>query len=206
MGTISKIVQPVGGFQYSVNIYYDMVATVLHKNSSEYEKFISVKQSEFERLRKTVDKYRAFDKIRGSLTDDLAKSCYPLHPYSLLLLPKISELIAQNERTIFTFLSSNERNTVPYFLRKEDSEFPLIDRDGEITEFSKATIKFRSLLNNPDINAHELLFETLFKCFNTQDPTQVVVGVRQAHKEIGENLLNYKKYILDIVKSFNEYF
>lgn len=116
---------------------YDMVATVLHKNSSEYEKFIKIKQSEFERLRKTVNKYRSFDKIRGALTDDLAKSCYPLHPYSLLLLPKISELIAQNERTIFTFLSSNERNTVPYFLRKEDSEFPLIEPDYIYDYFEK---------------------------------------------------------------------
>ena len=116
---------------------YDMVATILNKNPSEYERFIERNQSEFARLRKTVDKYRAFDKIRGSIADDLAQSCYPLHPYSLLLLPKISELIAQNERTIFTFLSSNERNTVPYFLRKNDSRFPLIEPDYIYDYFEK---------------------------------------------------------------------
>lgn len=34
--------------------------------------------------------------------------CYPLHPLALLILPVLCQKIAQNERTLFSYLSSNE--------------------------------------------------------------------------------------------------
>lgn len=37
------------------------------------------------------------------------EGCYPLHPVTTYLLPRISEKVAQNERTLFTFLAANER-------------------------------------------------------------------------------------------------
>lgn len=38
----------------------------------------------------------------------LFNSCYPLHPITALLLPMLCQKIAQNERTLFSFLGSNE--------------------------------------------------------------------------------------------------
>lgn len=40
--------------------------------------------------------------------EQIIRECYPLHPVTLFLLPRLSEKIAQNERTLFTFLSANE--------------------------------------------------------------------------------------------------
>lgn len=37
------------------------------------------------------------------------KESYPLHPVSLFILPPLANLVAQNERTLFTFLESDER-------------------------------------------------------------------------------------------------
>ncbi|MEB3103318.1 hypothetical protein [Ferviditalea candida] len=37
------------------------------------------------------------------------KESYPLHPVSLYVLPPLANIIAQNERTLFTFLESDER-------------------------------------------------------------------------------------------------
>jgi len=39
---------------------------------------------------------------------DLFASCYPLHPVSALLLPLLCQKVAQNERTLFSFLGSRE--------------------------------------------------------------------------------------------------
>jgi len=39
----------------------------------------------------------------------IIKESYPLHPISLFVLPHLANLVAQNERTLFTFLESDER-------------------------------------------------------------------------------------------------
>jgi hypothetical protein len=39
----------------------------------------------------------------------IMKESYPLHPVSLFVLPPLANIIAQNERTLFTFLESDER-------------------------------------------------------------------------------------------------
>lgn len=38
----------------------------------------------------------------------LFENCYPLHPLTLLLLPTLCQKVAQNERTLFTYLGSQE--------------------------------------------------------------------------------------------------
>jgi hypothetical protein len=106
---------------------FDIVFTVLARDERLYHNFRIDHSKEFDWLWELVQKDHAFSGVIQY--GNLAEKCYPLHPYTLLILPKVSELVAQNERTIFTFLSSTERYTVPYFLRMENSDFPLIEPD-----------------------------------------------------------------------------
>ncbi len=39
---------------------------------------------------------------------DLMSNCYPIHPISAILLPALCQKVAQNERTLFSYLGSNE--------------------------------------------------------------------------------------------------
>ncbi len=56
--------------------------------------------------------------------------CYPLHPVSTFILPRLSERIAQNERTLFTFLSADGNSTLPSFLKNHNSgSFEVITPD-----------------------------------------------------------------------------
>jgi len=41
-------------------------------------------------------------------TVDLMRNCYPLHPVSAILLPALCQKVAQNERTLFSYLGSHE--------------------------------------------------------------------------------------------------
>ncbi len=46
------------------------------------------------------------------------KDCYPLHPLSLLILPVLCQKIAQNERTLFSYLGSSEAHGFQQSLQK----------------------------------------------------------------------------------------
>lgn len=57
----------------------------------------------------------------GLSLDDAKKlflSCYPLHPVSALLLPMLCQRIAQNERTLFSYLGSSEEFGFKFLLNQ----------------------------------------------------------------------------------------
>ena len=57
--------------------------------------------------------------------------CYPLHPVSTFILPRLSERVAQNERTLFTFLSTDGASTLPAFLKNyTDDNYSMITPDA----------------------------------------------------------------------------
>lgn len=56
-----------------------------------------------------------FDKI-------ILKGCYPLNPISAYLLLNVSEKVAQNERTLFTFISNDEPNSMARFVEEHTSK------------------------------------------------------------------------------------
>ncbi len=49
---------------------------------------------------------------------DLFTKCYPLHPVSAMLLPALCQKIAQNERTLFSYLGSQESNGLGDLLKQ----------------------------------------------------------------------------------------
>jgi hypothetical protein len=72
----------------------------------------------------------------------LFSSCYPLHPISALLLPMLCQKIAQNERTLFSYLGSYEEFGMQDMLTKldgvEDYIYPHHIYDYFITNQSSA--------------------------------------------------------------------
>lgn len=50
------------------------------------------------------------------------KGCYPLNPISTYLLLNISEKVAQNERTLFTFISNDEPHSMARFVANHNSD------------------------------------------------------------------------------------
>lgn len=56
--------------------------------------------------------------IMQSVTKENIASAYPLHPISSLVLPILCNKYAQNDRTLFTFLTSSENHAMPDFLKK----------------------------------------------------------------------------------------
>jgi len=53
-----------------------------------------------------------------TISRDVLKQVYPLHPLSALALPQLCQRYAQNERSLFTFLGSHEPHALPSFLER----------------------------------------------------------------------------------------
>ena len=77
---------------------------------------------------------RELNNFRSLFTENdfntiVAKGCFPLAPVATMLLLELSEKIAQNERTIFTFVTSKERNGLERIINRADgTEFIGADR------------------------------------------------------------------------------
>ncbi len=52
---------------------------------------------------------------------ELYSNCYPLHPVSALILPLLCQKVAQNERTIFSYLGSHEEFGLQHMLHEMDN-------------------------------------------------------------------------------------
>lgn len=63
--------------------------------------------------------------INSSMTQDEAVelffACYPLHPVTAILLPYLCQRVAQNERTLFSYLGSSEQHGFKEVLNKLES-------------------------------------------------------------------------------------
>lgn len=58
----------------------------------------------------------------------LGKGCFPILPLTAYALLRISEKVAQNERTIFTFLAEEEQGSLNWLLQKNEDEFVGTDK------------------------------------------------------------------------------
>lgn len=108
---------------------YEVIASVIQKQQQQWDIFCEKHQSEFLELKHRYQKHPIFmDAI--DMIDTAFYGCYPLQPVSTFILPRLSERVAQNERTLFTFLSSDGTCTLPTFLNNhDDTAFKLLTPD-----------------------------------------------------------------------------
>lgn len=57
---------------------------------------------------------------RSDFENVIYRGCYPLNPIAAFLLMNISEKVAQNERTLFTFISNDEPHSLARFVSEHD--------------------------------------------------------------------------------------
>lgn len=107
---------------------YSLIDDVLiQKTADGWSQFARERDNEFEML--TDAAYKADllpDLAHGKLKEMVVKGCYPLAPITAVFLPRIAELVAQNQRTLFTFLCGDHPGTVATFLAQKP-----VPRTGE---------------------------------------------------------------------------
>lgn len=69
---------------------------------------------------------------------NLFEGCFPLNPITVYAMIQLSEKIAQNERTLFTFITDNDQNSFKNFIDNNDSGLFNVDK---IYDYFKHTLK-----------------------------------------------------------------
>lgn len=68
-----------------------------------------------------LKKYNLFNELNNQEIEKLiVDGSYPIHPLALFLLPRLSNTFGQNERTLFTFLESDESGGLNNFIIKKN--------------------------------------------------------------------------------------
>ncbi|KJS16646.1 MAG: hypothetical protein VR69_08255 [Peptococcaceae bacterium BRH_c4b] len=105
---------------------YEIISAVIKKEPGYWTGFCKKNGGKFDDLKLRFVKSGLIDVVDG---DTAVMGCYPLHPVSTFILPRLSERVAQNERTLFTFLSAEQKHTLSAFLQSAEGDFPLLTPD-----------------------------------------------------------------------------
>ena len=107
-------------FLESVEQTLRVVSSALVQNFSKEERVASSKE-----IDKYIQNLDAMNALPGALNkkeaNELFLGCYPLHPVSAILLPYLCQKVAQNERTLFSYLGSREDHGLLDMLQKFQS-------------------------------------------------------------------------------------
>lgn len=108
---------------------YEIISAVIKKDPQAWPVFYQEHRDEFDDLVKRFTANGLLSTAKGETVNAAIEGCYPLHPISTFILPRLSEKVAQNERTLFTFLSASDKNTLPAFLNSAEGDFPMLTPD-----------------------------------------------------------------------------
>lgn len=116
-------------------VSYRLMAQALERpNPAGWAEFLARHEAVFNRLLlNTVDTglFEFMDDTELRVT--VVEGSYPLHPLTAYCLPRLSQKVAQNERTLFTFLATDDEHALGQFLDMEPLDSPapplvLLDR------------------------------------------------------------------------------
>lgn len=104
---------------------YEIISSVIQHKEPIWGTFCDEHARDFEALFSRYQKHQMFMDAQGEI-ETAIRGCFPLHPVSTFILPRLSERVAQNERTLFTFLSAEGTATLAVFLDEYEDNFTLV--------------------------------------------------------------------------------
>ena len=114
-------------FYRSMEQNYEIVSQAIIKKA-KFKEFIKNKLEDRKEFYRKIEEEFPFARIEKS-KELIFEGCYPLNPVTAYSIIHLSEKIAQNERTVFTFLTDDDNNGFKYFINnKEDNELFNIDK------------------------------------------------------------------------------
>jgi len=107
---------------------YEIISSVIQHKEPNWRAFCDTHARDFDALLARYQKHQMFTDAQGEI-ETAIRGCFPLHPVSTFILPRLSERVAQNERTLFTFLSAEGTATLAAFLDGYKNDFALVTPD-----------------------------------------------------------------------------
>lgn len=123
-------------------VVYRLIAEALSiPNPNTWQAFTEKYRAAFDELTAFSLELSLFDELDDIfLRQQIVERAWPLHPLSVYALPRLASRVAQNERTLFTFLAASEPETLAEQLakHKDTDAWWLIHLDAIWDYFSEA--------------------------------------------------------------------
>ena len=107
---------------------YEIISSVIQHKEPCWNGFCTAHTRDFDALFTRYQKHQMFADAQEEI-ETAVVGCFPLHPVSTFILPRLSERVAQNERTLFTFLSAEGVATLAAFLDQYNNDFCMVTPD-----------------------------------------------------------------------------
>ncbi|MWC31086.1 hypothetical protein [Paenibacillus sp. MMS18-CY102] len=163
--------------------------------------------TEFTQTQGLMRKYPLFPSINQAERDELViRGMFPLHPVSIFLLPSLTRVFGQNERTLFTFLESQEtgglinhiNKTNEYYLAHQLFDFFFSDSNdignGEVTEhillYKKAMARLPEDIFNKQLAVNIVKIITLWNLCAVQSEQKLTTNFLQFATQINKDVLS----------------
>ena len=169
---------------------YELIKNAIVKDDSKllniphYEKYLG--KEKFKEFYSLPAFRSGFDETE--FKNVIFNGCYPLNPIAAYLLLNISEKVAQNERTLFTFISNDQPHSMARFVSEHVYED---DLDTKVLYFDGGRIK-----NAKSGNVEKAVNEC---CLNVYTSTPIINNEMVNRAEIGT--AQTKKARLNIVQA-----
>ena len=111
-------------FNRSLNQNYEIISFAINKKqgfNDVYSKF----EKENKHFYSGITSLELFEDVNKEI---LRKECFPLNPLTTYSAINISEKIAQNERTLFTFISDSDSNSLASFIKNNNDGLMNVDK------------------------------------------------------------------------------
>ncbi len=108
---------------------YEIISTVIGQDESYFNHYFKENSQRFNDILATYKNSSIFSELEEDRLNTVIYKCYPMQPVSTFILPRLSEKVAQNERTLFTFLSSQNKNTLFDFVTNVKDTIPVLTPD-----------------------------------------------------------------------------
>ncbi len=102
-------------FVSSAEQNYELIKNSIQRDDIKFSQYKIENKDLFGRLKDEITSLGIFPQGMNVL-DEIVEGCFPLHPMTTFMSIRISELVAQNERTLFTFLASHQKHTLRNFI------------------------------------------------------------------------------------------
>ncbi|GHO75235.1 hypothetical protein KSD_30060 [Ktedonobacter sp. SOSP1-85] len=96
------------------NVMYQLIVEAISTpDTKAWQRFTDIHRSAFNQLTAVSFDLSLFNELDDvALRQHIIEQAWPLHPLTIYALPRLASRVAQNERTLFTFLAADEPGTL----------------------------------------------------------------------------------------------
>ena len=135
---------------------YELIANAIHINPESFHDFIEENKDSFKEVNEIFNFSNLFDNGEQNL---ITKQCFPLNPITTYALPRVSEKVAQNERTLFTFIAKDEPGSLGRIIKENTGTMDILNLNTLYDYFEVLFRKelFHSYVHNIYVKASSAL-------------------------------------------------